>query len=414
MGLSFELFVATRYLLARRKQAFISVISLISGIGLAVGVTAVLIVLALMTGLQGEMRDRIVGAAAHIYVLKAGGFDSAEEEIGKILKVPRVVGAAPAVLGFGLVQSAGDAKPLSVKGIDPIREKTVSKITEAMLKGSLDALTPADGNNAGNNAMPGIVLGKELAEALGVTIDDTVDVLTLEGPLTPFGVSPSRKALRVVGIFALELYEFDSAYGLVHLSVAERMLDRVRPDFIEVRVDELFAARDVALDIPNRLGPEYQAQDWADQNKSLFQALWLEKMAMAITIGLIVAVAALNIIASLIMLVMEKTRDIAILKTMGASTASIRRIFMLQGLIIGLVGTGTGALLGTSLIYVLDHYKLIRIELSVYQISNVPFKLQPLDFIVVVVVAVLVCFLATIYPSRRAAQLDPAQALRYQ
>jgi lipoprotein-releasing system permease protein len=210
------------------------------------------------------------------------------------------------------------------------------------------------------------------------------------------------------------LYEFDSAYGLVHLSVAERMLDRVRPDFIEVRVDELFAARDVALDIPNRLGPEYQAQDWADQNKSLFQALWLEKMAMAITIGLIVAVAALNIIASLIMLVMEKTRDIAILKTMGASSASIRRIFMLQGLIIGLVGTGTGALLGTSLIYLLDHYKLIRIELSVYQISNVPFKLQPLDFIVVVVVAVLVCFLATIYPSRRAAQLDPAQALRYQ
>jgi lipoprotein-releasing system permease protein len=410
VGLSFELFVATRYLLARRKQAFISVISLISGIGLAVGVTAVLIVLALMTGLQGEMRDRIVGAAAHIYVVKAGGFDSAEEEIGKILKVPRVVGAAPAVLGFGLVQSAGDAKPLSVKGIDPTREKTVSKITEAMLKGSLDALTPVEGNNA----MPGIVLGKELAEALGVTIDDTVDVLTLEGPLTPFGISPSRKALRVVGIFALELYEFDSAYGLVHLSVAERMLDRVRPDFIEVRVDELFAARDVALDIPNRLGPEYQAQDWADQNKSLFQALWLEKMAMAITIGLIVAVAALNIIASLIMLVMEKTRDIAILKTMGASSASIRRIFMLQGLIIGLVGTGTGALLGTSLIYLLDHYKLIRIELSVYQISNVPFKLQPLDFIVVVVVAVLVCFLATIYPSRRAAQLDPAQALRYQ
>ena len=410
MGLSFELFVATRYLLARRKQAFISVISLISGIGLAVGVTAVLIVLALMTGLQGEMRDRIVGAAAHIYVLKAGGFGSAEEEIGKILKVPRVVGAAPAVLGFGLVQSAGDAKPLSVKGIDPIREKTVSKITEAMLKGSLDALTPVEGNNT----MPGIVLGKELAESLGVTIDDTVDVLTLEGPLTPFGISPSRKALRVVGIFALELYEFDSAYGLVHLSVAERMLDRVRPDFIEVRVDELFAAREVALDIPNRLGPEYQAQDWADQNKSLFQALWLEKMAMAITIGLIVAVAALNIIASLIMLVMEKTRDIAILKTMGASSASIRRIFMLQGLIIGLVGTGTGALLGTSLIYLLDHYKLIRIELSVYQISNVPFKLQPLDFIVVVVVAVLVCFLATIYPSRRAAQLDPAQALRYQ
>jgi lipoprotein-releasing system permease protein len=200
----------------------------------------------------------------------------------------------------------------------------------------------------------------------------------------------------------------------VHLSVGQRMLDRARPDFIEVRVDELFAASAVAEDIPRRLGSDYQAQDWADQNKSLFQALWLEKMAMSITIGLIVMVAALNIIASLIMLVMEKTRDIAILKTMGASPASIRRIFMLQGLIIGVVGTGTGALLGTSLIYLLDHYKLIRIDLSVYQITNVPFKLQPLDFVVVVVVAVLVCFLATIYPSRQASRLDPAQALRYQ
>ena len=408
MGLSFELFVATRYLLARRKQAFISVISLISGIGLAVGVTAVLIVLALMTGLQGEMRDRIVGAAAHIYVVKPSGFGETNEELAKIRSVPRVTGAAPAVLGPGLVQSAADSVPISLKGIDPSLEKTVSNVGGAMVKGSLDALAPVEG------MLPGIVLGKELAERLGVTIDDSVTVFTLEGPLGPIGLSPNRKGFRVVGIFALELYEFDSTYGLVDLRVAERLLDRPRPDFIEVRVDDLFAAREVAADISNRLGSDYQAQDWADQNKSLFQALWLEKMAMAITIGLIVMVAALNIIASLIMLVMEKTRDIAILKTMGASTASIRRIFVLQGLIIGLVGTGCGALLGTSLIYVLDRYKLIRIELEVYQISHVPFVLQPLDFVVVVVTAVLICFVATIYPSRQAAKLDPAQALRYQ
>jgi lipoprotein-releasing system permease protein len=228
------------------------------------------------------------------------------------------------------------------------------------------------------------------------------------------GVVPRKRGFRVVGIFALELYEFDATYGLVDLRVAERMLDRSRPDFIEVRVDELFAARAVAADISSRLGGEYQAQDWADQNKSLFQALWLEKMAMAIAIGLIVMVAALNIIASLILLVMEKTRDIAILKTMGASSASIRRIFVFQGLIIGIFGTTCGALLGTSLIYVLDRYKLIRIELDVYQISHVPFVLQPLDFVVVVVTAVLICFVATIYPSRQASKLDPAQALRYQ
>jgi lipoprotein-releasing system permease protein len=409
VGLPFELFVATRYLLARRKQAFISVISLISGIGLTVGVTAVLIVLALMTGLQGEMRDRLIGAAAHVYVTKASGLDAADQEVTKLLTVPHVVGAAPTVLGYGLAQSGAASLPLTIKGIDPAREKTVSNIASSMIKGSFDALAIE-----GNDALPGILIGKDRAENLGVTVDDAINILTLEGPLTPLGPSSGQRAFRVVGIFSIELYEFDSAYGLVDLRIAQRILDRARPDYIEVRVDQLFTATEVANDIPRRLGQEYLAEDWILRNKGLFDALWLEKMAMSITIGLIVLVAAMNIIASLIMLVMEKTRDIAILKTMGASTASIRRIFMLQGLIIGVVGTGSGALLGTSLIYVLDHYKLIRIDLSVYQITNVPFKLQLLDFGVVVVVAVLVSFLATIYPSRQAARLDPAQALRYE
>jgi lipoprotein-releasing system permease protein len=200
----------------------------------------------------------------------------------------------------------------------------------------------------------------------------------------------------------------------VHLSVAQRALDRGNPDFIELRVADLFKAREVADSIPARLGADYIAQDWADMNKSLFSALWLEKVAMSITIGLIVMVAALNIIASLILLVMDKTRDIAILKTMGSSAASIRRIFVLQGLIIGLVGTTAGAIGGTVLIYVLDRYKLISIPLDVYQVSYVPFKLQPTDFIIVVLAAILICFVATIYPSRQAARLDPAQALRYQ
>jgi len=409
VALPFELFVATRYLLARRKQVFISVISLISGIGLTVGVTAVLIVLALMTGLQGEMRDRLIGAAAHVYVRKAGGLDLADQEVAKLLTVPHVVGASPTVLGYGLAQSGGASLPLTVKGIDPAREKTVSNIASSMIKGSFEALAAQR-----DGALAGILIGKDLAENLGVTVDDTIEILTLEGPLTPLGPSSSRRAFRVVGIFSIELYEFDSAYGLMDLGIAQRILDRARPDYIEVRVDQLFAATEVANDIPRRLGEDYLAEDWILRNKGLFDALWLEKMAMSIAIGLIVLVAAMNIVASLIMLVMEKTRDIAILKTMGASTASIGRIFMLQGLIIGVVGTGSGALLGTSLIYLLDHYKLIRIDLSVYQITNVPFKLQWVDFAVVVVVAVLVSFLATIYPSRRAARLDPVQALRYE
>jgi lipoprotein-releasing system permease protein len=406
--LPFELFIALRYLLARRRQAFISVISLISAIGVAVGVTALLIVLALMTGLQGELRDRIVGAAAHVYVQKAGGLGPPAEEVKRLLGVPHVVGAAPAILGPGLATSAGASEFLTIKGIEPALEATVTNVGSSMVKGNLDALMPSPG------AMSGIVLGSELAHKLGVAIGDTIDVLTPEGPLTPFGVSPLSRPFKVVGVFSLGLYEYDAAYGFVHLSAAERLLDRKRPDLIELRVDELFAATQVAASVPERLGSEYVAQDWADMNKSLFSALWLEKMAMSITIGLIVMVAALNIIASLVLLVMEKTRDIAILKTMGSSSASIRRIFVFQGLIIGLTGTLCGALLGCSAIYVLDRFKLISVSLEVYQISHVPFRLQPFDFLVVLVSAVLVCFLATIYPSRQASKLDPAQALRYQ
>jgi len=408
MELPFELFVAVRYLLARRKQAFISVISLISALGVAVGVMALLIVLALMTGLQGELRDRIVGSAAHVYVFKAGGFGNAAEEVKKVLGVPRVVGAAPVVLGQGLVKSAGATEFITIKGIDPALETGVTNVARSLTAGSLDALTPVEGS------MAGIVLGKDLAQKLGVGMGDSVEVLTPEGTLTPFGVQPRARAFKVAGVFSLGLFEFDNSYGYVHMSVAEKLLDRSGPDFIEVKVDELFAAQQVAADMPSRLGQEYQADDWADMNKSLFSALWLEKMAMSITIGLIVMVAALNIIASLVLLVMEKTRDIAILKTMGSSAASIRRIFMLQGLVIGTVGTLAGAVGGCVLIYVLDHYKLISVPLDVYQISHVPFRLLPLDFVVVVVSAILVCFVATIYPSRQAAKLDPAQALRYQ
>jgi len=407
MDLPFELFIAVRYLLARRKQAFISLISLISALGVAVGVMALLIVLALMTGLQGELRDRIVGSAAHVYVLKQGGFADTDEEIKKLLSVPRVVAAAPVVLGLGLAKSAGDSQFISIKGVDPVLERGVTNVEASMKAGSLDALTPVEGTVAG------IVLGKDLADKLGVSVGDGLEVMTPEGDLTPFGVSPRTRLFKVVGVFSLGLYEYDSSYGFVHLSVAERLLDRTRPDLIEVKVDDLFAAQAVAQAIPARLGAEYEAQDWADLNKSLFSALWLEKMAMSITIGLIVMVAALNIIASLVLLVMEKTRDIAILRTMGSSAASIRRIFMLQGLVIGTIGTMAGAIGGGVLIYILDHYQLINVPLDVYQISYVPFRLLPLDFIVVVA-AILVCFLATIYPSRQAAKLDPAQALRYQ
>jgi lipoprotein-releasing system permease protein len=408
MNLSFELFVAWRYLLAGRKQAFISLISLISVLGVAVGVMALLIALALMTGLQSELRDRIIGAAAHVYVFKVGGIRDPAAEIAKLRQIPRVTGAAPVVLGKGLMSSAAGEAFVEIKGIDPMAEKGVTQIERALEAGSIEGLTSADGP-------PGVLIGRDLAKSLEVQPGDIVEVMTPEGStLTPMGPMWRRPRLRVAGIFSLGLYEFDSSYGFVALDQGMRMLGRDHPDFVELRVDDMFKAQEVVDTIVSRYGAEYLPQDWADLNRNLFSALWLEKMAISITIGLIVMVAALNIIASLILLVMEKNRDIAILKTMGTSTASVRRIFMLQGLIIGLVGTTAGALGGCALIYVFDRYKLIRIPIDVYQISYVPFTLQPDDFIVVICAAILICFTATIYPSRLAAKLDPAVALRYQ
>src|SRR5205814_5795438 len=222
------------------------------------------------------------------------------------------------------------------------------------------------------------------------------------------------RRLRVAGTFSLGLYEFDSSYGFISLDAARRLLDKDSVDFIQLRVDDIYKAPAIARAIPERLGKEYLANDWSFMNRSLFSALTLEKMAISITIGLIVMVAALNIVASLILLVMEKNRDIAILKTMGASAGSVTAIFMMQGLIIGVVGTMAGAGAGYALSFVLDRYKVIRVPIDVYQISHVPFTVLPLDFVLVVVAAVLVCFVATIYPSRQAARLDPAQALRYE
>ena len=410
MTLGFEGFVAVRYLLARRKQAFISLISAISILGVTVGVMALLIALALMTGLQGELRDRIVGSSAHIYVSKTGeGFVDYHAEIAKMKSVPHVIGAAPAVLGKGLLTSGSDAQaPATVKGIDPSLEPQVTDLQKSMRVGSVDDIRTQP------DAMDGIVLGTDLAQSLGVKRGDTVRLITPDEVLTPLGPEPRRRAFKVVGIFSLGLFEFDSEYAFVDLPVAERIFGKSHPDFIQLRLDDMFIAPKIAAVIPEQLGPEYLAQDWADMNKSLFSALWLEKMAISITIGLIVMVAALNIIASLVLLVMEKSRDIAILKTMGSSAASIRRIFMLQGLIIGLVGTGMGALAGCTLIYILDRYRLIHVPIDVYQISYVPFTLLPLDFVVVIVSAMVICFVATIYPSRQASKLDPAQALRYQ
>ena len=405
----FELFIALRYLLARRKQAFISLISLISTLGVTVGVMALVIALALMTGLQGELRDRILGSMAHVYVWKTGGIVDYQAEIEKLRGIEGVVGAGPAILGKALIVSDRAEAFISLKGVDPALERSVTDIGKAIQKGSVAALTAQS-----ENELPGILIGRDLAQQLGADVGDEISLLTPQGTLTPMGMLPRQRRTKVVGIYSLGLYEFDSQYGFVSLEFAERLMGKAAPDLIELRVADIFMAPDIAARIPDVVGAEYVAQDWQDMNQNLFSALWLEKMAISITIGLIVMVAALNIIASLILLVMEKSRDIAILKTMGTSSRSVMAIFMMQGLVIGVVGTTIGASAGLLLCWVLDRYRLIHIPMDVYQVSYVPFVVLPLDFAVVIVSAVLICFLATLYPSRQASRLDPIQALRYE
>ncbi len=405
----FELQIALRYLLAKRRQVFISVISLVSTVGVTVGVMALVIALALMTGLQGELRDRILGSSAHVYVWKPSGLVDYRAEVDKMKAIPGVQGAAPALLGKALVTSDKGESFITVKGIDPALEGEVTDIRRSMTAGTVEDLQPAT-----EDAFAGILIGKDLSGTLSAFPGDVITLVTPQGSLSPMGLMPRQRRVQIAGTFQLGLFEFDHAYGFVDLETAYRITGQDRPDHLEIRVTDIYDAPAVADDIQERLGTDYITQDWTDMNQSLYSALWLEKIAMGIGIGLIVMVAALNIVASLVLLVMEKTRDIAILKTMGASARSVMLIFLMQGMIIGVVGTLVGASLGALIANVLDRYRLISIPSDVYQVTYLPFKLLPWDLFTVVAGAVVVCFLATLYPSRQAARLDPAQALRYE
>jgi len=407
----FELQVALRYLTARRKQAFISVISSISVLGVVVGVMALMVALGLMTGLQREIRARILGATAHLSIFKSGNgtLDDYREVVERVRKAPRVQGAAPALYGKGLLTSGTASAVATLKGIVPAQERTVTELGEQVEEGTLDVLT------GGGEGMPPILLGRDLANALGVSVGDVVTVTAPEGRLSPMGVLPRVTKFRLAGTVHSGLYEFDAQWAYLPLAAAQRLFGQGdRASLIEVKIDDMYAVRQAADGILTALGEGYLTSDWIQMNQSLFSALWLEKTAIGITIGLIVMVAALNIVATLILMVMEKHKDIAILVSMGASRGAISRIFMLQGTVIGALGTLAGAVLGWGVCRVLDHYKLIQVPVDVYQIAYVPFKLLPSDAALVIGGAVLICFLATIHPARGAARLDPAEALRYE
>jgi lipoprotein-releasing system permease protein len=404
----FELQVALRYLLAKRRQVFISVISLVSTLGVTVGVMALVIALALMTGLQGELQARILGSSAHVFVYKPAGITDYKAEVEKLRAVPGVTGAGPAVVGKAMISALEDGF-VAIKGIDVAMEPSVTDLGTAITDGALQNLTPPTEDD-----LPGIVLGKDLAADIGAKVGEPVRLLTPNGTLSPMGVIPRQRRFTVVGIFRMGFYEVDAGWGFVDLDRGMLLAGTDRVDHIELKVADVYEAPRIADQIAVDFGPDYVTQDWTDINQQLYSALLLEKIGMGIGIGLIVAVAALNIVASLILLVMEKTRDIAILKTMGASSKSITLIFLLQGTIIGVIGTIIGAAGGAALAYFLDRYRVITIPSDIYQVSYLPFKLLPGDFAAVVIGAVLVCFLATLYPSRQAARLDPAQALRYE
>ena len=411
MNLPFELYVSLRYLVARRKQASMASTSLISVLGVTVGVTALIVALALMTGLQQELRDRIVGSQAHVYVWNVleGGFADYREAARTLTALPRVEAAAPAIPGRALARSRGGDVFMNVKGIDPELEAAVTELESSVSSGSL-----ADLAGYAGPALGGIVIGEGVSRELGAFVGDEITLLTPSGTLSPMGVLPRPRRLEVVGVFSLGLYEYDTAYGFVTLDSARRLFGKDRVEMLQLRVDDPYASREVADAIPEQLGDAYMTEDWSRLNSTLFEALFLEKMAISVAIGLIVVVATLNIVSSLIMLVMEKSRDIAILKTMGASARVIRRIFVLQGAVIGLGGTGAGAAAGYVICTIMDRYQLLRLPVDVYQVTYVPFIIEPLDVGVVLLAANAVCLLVTLHPSRRAARIEPAEALRYQ
>ena len=408
----FELLIALRYLTARRKQAFISVISAISILGVVVGVMALMVALGLMTGLQREIRTKILGTTAHVSIFRSGSepFENYREVVDAVRSVPRVLGAAPAVYGKGLLTAPGGSAVATMKGVRPAEERTVTDLAQQVEDGSLAALDVVP-----DDAIPPILLGRDLAGSLGVGRGDVISVTSPQGRLTPMGMLPRVTRFRVAGTVHSGLYEFDSAWAYVPIAAAQRLFaEGDRASLVELRIDDIYMVREVGIAVQERLGEGYLSTNWIVMNQSLFSALWLEKVAIGITIGLIVMVAALNIVATLILLVMEKHKDIAILVSMGASRGAVTRIFMLQGAIIGAVGTFAGATLGWGLCRFLDHYKLIQVPVDVYQISYVPFILLPQDAATVIAGALLICFLATIHPARGASRLDPAEALRYE
>ena len=437
----FELFVATRYLRAKRRQAFIGVITGISVAGVAAGVASLVVALAINNGFRQDLQNRLLGSTSHVNLLRmqSDGISNWRLLMDRLAKTPHVVASAPAIYEQVLISRGPRARGAVLKGMIPAYERKVSDLLDSVKIGSADALnepsleaskatgegghtpraneslTSLEGIQERVAAMPPIILGKDMAENLGATVGSVVLVTSPQGELTPFGMVPKYLRFRVVGIFNSGFYDYDSSWAFTRLSDAQRLFglgDLI--SVLEFKVDDIYQAGDVGKALEQAAGAGFMSTSWMEQNKALFRALRLERVVTFITIGLIVFVAALNILISLTMMVMEKTKDIAVLMSMGTRKSQVRRMFVAQGVLIGVIGTAIGLVLGYAISWAGGHYHLISLSPEVYSIDYVPFAPRGIDGVLVALVAIGISFIATMYPSWSAARILPAEALRYE
>jgi lipoprotein-releasing system permease protein len=412
----FELFVAVRYLRAKRRQAVVGVITVISIVGVAAGVASLIIALAITNGMRRDLQDRLLGSTAHVQLMRVAsdGIRDWRSLTARLQQLPHVKAAAPALYEQVLISRGARSGGALIEGIVPQQERRVSDLLSNVTLGSTTALDPRP-KGTQDQARPPIVIGQDLADTIDAKVGSTVLITSPQGELTPFGLLPKFQYFRVVGIFHSGFYQYDSAWAFTSLADAQRLFGE--PDVVSVisfKVDDLYRADQIGRAIEQAAGPGFLTTNWMEQNRPLFRALQLEQIVTFIVIGLIVCVAALNILTALTMMVMEKTRDIAVLMSFGVKPRQIRTIFLLQGLLIGFTGTILGLIAGYVLSWIGGHYHFIHLSAEVYSIDYLPFAARWIDGVIVAAVSLAVSFLATLYPSSSAARVLPAEALRYE